>query len=115
MGVVLLAAWGCGGSSSAPSVSSSTEEATVRGTVSFKGAPPTGGEVTFDPGNINRKGEMPRTAKVEKDGTYTIKTLVGENSVSVHSPAIDKDPSLSSNSRIVDVKSGENNVPIELP
>lgn len=109
-----LAGWGCGGSQ-APSVSSSTEEATVRGTVTVHGKAPTKGEVVFDPSNVNRKGVTARTAQINSGGTYEVKTLVGENSVTVRSPEVDKDQTLSTNQKMVDVKPGENSVPIELP
>jgi hypothetical protein len=114
LAAALIACWGCGGGDGAPTVSSSTDEATVTGIVTVKGQPPAGSEITFDPSNINRPSATPRSAKIDADGKYTIKTLVGENSVSVHGPAIDKDPGLSTNSRVVDVKAGAN-VPIELP
>ena len=103
---------GCGGGT--PSASSSTAEATVRGTVTVRGQPPAKGTITFDPGNINRKDAMPRTAEITKNGTYEIKTLVGENSVTVRSPAVDKDARLSANQRTIDVQAGENTVPIEI-
>lgn len=113
LAAVLIAAWGCGGGG-APSVSSSNEEATVKGTVRVNGQPLDGGEIVFDPSNVTRKTAMPTTAKVTA-GAYEVKTLVGENSVTVRGKAIDKDPILSTNQRIVDVKPGENDVPIDLP
>lgn len=113
LAAVLVAAWGCGGGG-APSVSSSNEEATVKGTVQVNGKPLDGGEIVFDPSNVTRKTAMPRSAKVTA-GTYEVKTLVGDNSVTVRGKAIDRDLALSANQRIVDVKSGENTVPIELP
>lgn len=114
MAAMALAGWGCGGAQ-APSVSSSTEEATVRGTVTVRGKAPTKGEVVFDPSNIHRKGVSARTAPISDSGSFEVKTLVGENSVTVRSPEIDKDQALSANQRMVDVKPGENAVPIELP
>jgi hypothetical protein len=113
--VVLIPGWGCSGGGATPSVSSATEEATVTGVVTVNGQPPAHGEITFDPTNINRPTASPRSVKVDTDGKYSVKTLVGENSVTVHGPTIDKDPGLSTNSRIVDVKPGTNSVPIELP
>ena len=62
----------------APAVSSSMEEATVKGTVTIKGKPAAGGEILFDPANVDRK-VMARSAPDQKDGTYTIKTLVDAN------------------------------------
>ncbi|MCA1686645.1 MAG: DUF4198 domain-containing protein [Planctomycetia bacterium] len=49
--VVALA--GC--DSGVPSVSSSSTEATVHGVVKYKGQPVPGGEIKFDPANIQRK------------------------------------------------------------
>jgi hypothetical protein len=118
-GVVALAAalfvgGGCGGGGGAPAVSSSMEEATVTGPVTVHGKPLTKGEIAFDPANVDRK-VAPRTAPIGSDGAYTIKTLIGENSVTVRGPAIDRDPDLALNQRMVDVQSGDNQVPIELP
>jgi len=110
--LVVAAAWGCG--SGAPPVSSSNEEADVKGTVTIKGKPATGGDISFDPSNINRKGVGPRSAKIAKDGTYSLKTLTGENAVRVTGPQINKDPSLATNQTNVDVKSGENTIPIDV-
>ncbi len=89
---VLLAAFlisplaGCG--SGAPSVSSSTEEVTVKGTVTIGGKPATSGEVIFDPSNVNRKFAASRTAAIGADGSYTVTTLYGENKISVWAPEI---------------------------
>ena len=110
----LIAAWGCDGGGGAPSASSSTEEATVQRTVTIKGVPAAGGEIQFDPANVNRK-VMPRTAPIGKDGTYTIKTLVGGNSVTVRGPAIDKDLGLAANQQMVEVHPGQNTIPIRVP
>lgn len=112
--IALIAAVGCDGRGGAPAVSSSMEEATVRGTVTIRGKPAAGGEIQFDPANVDRK-VMPRQAPIDKDGAYTIKTLVGGNSVTVRGPAVDRDLGLSANQRTVEVKSGENTVPIEVP
>jgi hypothetical protein len=79
--MTLLVVWGCESGGGAPPVSGSSEEVTVKGTVTIKGTPATGGELLFDPANINRRDAMPRRAKVGKDGTFTVTTLVGENMV----------------------------------
>jgi len=89
------------------------EEATVKGTVTVKGEPLTKGQVNFDPANVNRK-VGPRTAPIGSDGTYTIKTLIGQNTVRVTGPTIGRDPNLAMNERILDVQSGENQISIEL-
>lgn len=91
-----------------PSVASGNEEVSVAGTVKFKGQPVEDGEIIFDGSNVKRKDGTFRTAKV-KAGAYELKALIGGNMVSVHSKAIDKDPSLSANSKFVELKTGEEN------
>jgi hypothetical protein len=110
--LVVVACWGCGGQ--APSVSSSTDEADVKGTVTIKGKPATGGEIAFDPSNIHRKDVRLYTTKIGSDGTYALKTLVGENAVRVSGPQIARDPTLATNQVNVDVKSGENTIPVDV-
>src|SRR4051812_32749464 len=100
LSVAALAGSGCGGTGT-PSVSSSSEEATVKGTVAVRGKPATKGEITFDPTNINRRKAPVAKATIEKDGSYTLKTLVGENSVSVTNPQIVKDPGMSMNRQVI--------------
>src|SRR4051812_5669608 len=111
--VALLAGWGCDGGGPPPA-SSSREEASVKGTVTIKGKPATGGQISFDPSNIHRKDAPFYSAKIGSDGTYSLKTLVGENVVSVQGPQVDKVPSLASNELHVVVKSGENTIPVDL-
>ena len=77
---------GCG--TGAPSVSSSTEEVTVQGTVTIEGKPATSGEVVFDPSNVHRKFAGASTGPIGPDGSYSLKTLAGENRISVWSKAI---------------------------
>ena len=114
-GALLLAGWGCDGGGGAHSVSASTEEATVKGTVTVDGKPISEGDVTFDATNINRKNGGGRTAKIGADGSYSLKTFVGSNSVTVHGTKVDGDPRLRMNGKQVDVKDGENTIAIELP
>jgi hypothetical protein len=111
-GSVVVTSWGCGGG--IPSVSSSTQEAEVKGTVTIKGKPATGGEIVFDPSNIKRRDVGLYGAKIGSDGSYTLKTLVGENAVRVQGPQIDKDPALITNQLNVDVKPGENTIPVDV-
>jgi hypothetical protein len=111
-GLFLVACWGCG--DGAPAVSSSTDEANVKGTVTIRGKPVNGGEVVFDPSNIKRRDAALNSAKIGSDGTYTLKTLVGENAVRVRGPQVDKDPALATNQLNVDVKSGENTIPVDV-
>jgi hypothetical protein len=76
---LLLIAGGCG--DSPPAVTSSETEVTVKGTVKVDGKLATEGEVVFNPANINRPNAAPRKAPIGKDGSYSVKTLVGENEV----------------------------------
>jgi hypothetical protein len=109
--MMLIIGWGCGGAT--PPVDTSTQEATVKGTVKVKGKPASNGYVIFNPSNIKRKAES-RKATIGKDGTYSLTTLVGENSVELQVPEAMK---LGVDVPLLqyDVKSGENAYDIELP
>jgi len=112
--LVAVLASGCG--DGAPAVSSSHEEATVHGTVTYQGKPVSGGEIRFNPANARRPDAVIRTATLEKDGSYTIKTLVGQNTVSLSVPSLSKkDPRLSYTMISYDVQSGDNTFPVVLP
>jgi len=112
MASVLFACWGCG--DGAPSVSSSSTEATVHGTIKIDGKAVTGGTVSFDPSNVSRKAAPVSAGQIGKDGSYTVKTLVGGNRVSVNSPEVNKNPKLRYNSRPFDVQSGDNTFDFDL-
>ncbi|MGE3821983.1 MAG: hypothetical protein AB7I30_21425 [Isosphaeraceae bacterium] len=105
---------GCAGEDKPP-VDTSSEEATVKGTVTFNGKPVAKGEVAFDPSNYLRKSEAARRAPIGPDGTYSVKTLVGANRVSFSIPEMARDPGLQDLSLEYDVKSGENAYDIVLP
>lgn len=108
----LVMGGGCG--DGRPPVESSTEEATVKGTVTVLGKPATGGNLTFDPSNVKRQDVPIRTTEIREDGTYQITTLVGMNSVSVNVPRGPKNPQMSGELGY-DVQSGENMLDIPLP
>jgi hypothetical protein len=110
---LLVIIWGCG--DGRPSVDTSTAEATVKGTVKVRGKPATGGTIHFDPSNVKRKTEAVRSAPIGKDGSYTVKTLVGMNQITFTGPAFDKDRQLQDASVPYDVQSGEQTLNIELP
>jgi len=112
LAMALAAAWGC--DDGMPAVSTSTEEAVVKGTVKVNGQPLDDGEITFDPTNVHRKFVGLRSAKVTAGG-YETKTLIGGNSITVRSKKIDRDPALSANSKFVEVQPGENAIDIEVP
>lgn len=107
-----LGFWSGGCTSS--TTTSSTAEATVHGTVKLKGKLVTSGTIFFNPANINRKEVAAVTAPIGKDGTYTIKTLVGSNKVSVSTPATIKDPILQYNMIQHRVTAGDNTFDIEV-
>ena len=52
----------------------------MSGTVTVKGTPATGGRILFNPSNSGRIVPT-RTADIGPDGSYTIKTLTGDNRV----------------------------------
>jgi hypothetical protein len=110
---VLLALWGCGG---APSVSSTGAEATVHGTVKHKGEPISGGEIRFDPANVQRRDAKQATAPIGKDGTYKVTTLQGGNMVYVTPPPelLKANPGLATFMKDYDVPSGDSPFDIEL-
>jgi len=107
---VLMTLCGCG-SSGAPAVSSSTEEATIHGTVTVGGKKASGGKILFDPSNVHRKSVGAASAEIGKDGTYTIKTLVGENQIRVESPETKKGMF---STDAFEVKSGDNTHDVSL-
>ena len=70
-------------------------------------APPAGeGEVIYDPSNAQRPG-VPRKAPIGKDGTYSIKTLVGQNTVRLGGEIAHKHQILQHSQQIYDVPSGD--------
>lgn len=92
---------------SKPSTSSSTTEATVKGSVLIDGKPVTSGDILFDASNYQR--QMPaRSAPISKDGTYEIKTYLGENTIKLGGAAARRSPIVQNMKRSLDVKAGEN-------
>jgi hypothetical protein len=103
---------GCG--SGAPYVEGSQEEATVKGTVKVRGKPLAGGEVHFNPSNSKRQVGG-RDAPIATDGTFTVKTLLGQNIVTVTPPKTRTKAQygLEYEEKTVDIKSGENALDLE--
>jgi hypothetical protein len=110
-GSLLAAAWGCDGK---PAVDTSDEEVTVTGSVKVLGKTPQKGYVRFDPSNYKRKVAS-REAPIAKDGTYSIKTLVGRNGVSVSLPAMNLSREMDGIEVRYDAKPGPNTFDIVLP
>jgi len=113
MAGLLAASLGCGGGK--PSVDTTNEEATVKGTVTLKGKPLAKGEIRFDASNYLRKNVTAKSAELQPDGSYQITTLVGANRITFLSPMLNKDPALQESTVEFDVKSGENTLDIALP
>lgn len=120
---------GCGDK---PAVSTSTEEATVTGTVKVHGKLLTGGAVVFDPANSSRTMAVARTVPIGVNGTYKVTTLVGQNTVRIILPrkpgALPSDGATANESKdiraesaieyediVFEVKSGDNRLDIEFP
>ena len=74
---MVLAGWGCG--ESKPAVDTTTAEAKVSGVVRVRGKPMDGGEVSFDPSNMERQDAGHRKATIGHDGSYSVTTLQGRN------------------------------------
>jgi hypothetical protein len=113
MGVALLSSVG-GCDDGRPSVESSTEEAKVVGKVTIKGKPASGGKIVFDPSNVERKMAPVASAEIAPDGSYSLATLIGDNVVRVEGPEAEK-AGVQLDLVPVDVKRGENEIPISLP
>ncbi len=101
---------GCDGR---PAVDTSTTEVTVTGTVLIKGKPATGGEIRFDPSNVDRP-VGPRTAPINPDGTYTIKTFSGGNQIGFAGALATENPGLFRYREYYEVKPGENKKDFDL-
>jgi hypothetical protein len=110
-----LACWGCDGSSGDPQASSSATQASVKGKVTLKGKPLAKAEIRFNSANVNRKTAPTATATIGDDGYYELKTLVGENIVTLVVPAIRKNAGLQYMAKMVEVKEGENTFDLVLP
>jgi hypothetical protein len=114
LALVMVLTWGCGEPGEAPPPApSSTTEANVSGTVKVRGKLVKNGSVEFDASNPNRH-TPPRKANIDKDGHYTIKTLIGPNNVLVYSRETVGDSNLQSGVG-VDVKEGDNTFDVILP
>ena len=101
--------------SSKPSVSGSNTEVTVHGTIKYKGKPLTQGEISFNPANTSRRDAKSVSAAIGSDGSYTVKTLLGENTVSFNLPTIAKnDLALAAASYVYDAPSGDSTYDIDL-
>jgi hypothetical protein len=99
----------------APRVDGTLEEVTVQGTVKVRGKPLSGGEVHFNPSNSRRRVGG-RDAPIGKDGRYTVKTLRGQNVVSVTPPAAARTKAyfgLEYEEKALDIKPGETTIDLD--
>jgi hypothetical protein len=107
---------GCELQGGAPPVSSSLEEATVKGIVRFHGKVIDNGNIIFHCANIKRPNAGVRETSIGKDGAYSVRTLVGGNTVELQCREL-RDPKTR---RPVpyelhfDVESGENTLDINI-
>jgi hypothetical protein len=106
-----VALHGCGDGK--PWVDTSLTEATVSGTVSVKGTPASGGKILFNPSNAGRIVPT-RTAEIGPDGSYSIKTLTGDNRVTFDGEVASKNPGVGLIKEYAGVDSGENHVDFDL-
>jgi hypothetical protein len=88
-------------------------EATVSGKVSVKGTPATGGKILFNPSNAGRIVPS-RVADIAADGSYTIKTLTGDNRVTFEGEIATKNMGVGLLKEYAGVETGENHVDFDL-
>ncbi|MHC5542770.1 hypothetical protein ACYOEI_31480 [Singulisphaera rosea] len=103
--------------SDAPPISGSTTEVNLKGTVRVRGKAVTNGIVSFRTANINRPNAPLNEAPIGKDGTYSIKTLEGENFVEVSCKELftAKNRILAENEQMIIIKPGESTLDIDIP
>jgi hypothetical protein len=106
-----LLAQGCGDGK--PSTDTSLNEATVTGTVSVKGVPATGGTILFNPSNSGRIVPA-RTAEIQPDGRYTVKTYTGDNQVSFAGEVAKNNMGVGLMREYASVQSGSNEINFDL-
>jgi hypothetical protein len=114
---VLTAGSGCDPYAGAPPISGSLEEANVKGTVRVDGKIVNNGFVLFEVANIRRPGILPRQVPIGKDGTYEVRTLVGENYVQINCKELFAPKMRILSGEVINLKvaPGENTIDLELP
>jgi hypothetical protein len=115
--VVLVAISGCGSNPAASGLTSSMEEATLKGMVRVNGKAVNNGTVSFRTAHINRPNSPTKNVDIGKDGTYSVTTVVGENYVEVTCKELNtkQTKKFLGLEQLIMVKSGENDIDIELP
>jgi hypothetical protein len=109
--ILLVAASGCGDGK--PSVDTSLTEATVKGLVTIKGSPVTGGEIRFNPSNSGRVVAA-RSAKIGPNGDYTVRTYTGDNVVTFDGEVASKNRGVGLIREYANVVSGEQEINFDL-
>jgi len=115
--VLLVATSGCSSNPAASSLTSSMEEATLKGTVRVNGKPVNNGTLSFRTAHINRPNSPTKPTTINPDGTYSVTTIVGENYVEVTCKEMNtpKTKRFRGTEQLIMVQSGENSVDIEIP
>jgi hypothetical protein len=96
-----------------PSVDSSRNEATVSGTVKVKGVPAEGGSIVFSASNSERI-VPPKSAPINKDGTYTVTAYTGGNQILFEGELAKKNPEIGLVREYVEVQRGSNTADFDL-
>jgi hypothetical protein len=96
---------GCGDGQ--PTVDKSKAEAKVSGVVKFQGKTVSGGQIDFNPSNVERQVGA-YTAKIGPDGTYSVTTLIGNNAVRFSGPFLAGRPDIAMWTKVVEVTQGDN-------
>jgi len=102
---------GCGDGK--PSTDTSLNEATVTGTVSVRGVPATAGTILFNPSNSGRIVPT-RTAEIQPDGHYTVKTYTGDNQVTFGGEVAKNNMGVGLLREYASVKAGSNEIDFDL-
>jgi hypothetical protein len=115
--IFLAAISGCDSNPAASGLTSSMEEATLKGTVRVNGKAVNNGTVSFRTAHINRPSSPTKSVDINKDGSYSVTTVVGENYVEVTCKELNtkQTKKFLGLEQLIMVKSGENNVDIEVP
>jgi hypothetical protein len=112
-----LAAIGCDAYPDAPPLTTSMEEAGLKGTVRVNGKPVDNGTVTFRTAHIRRPNSPTKVVDIGKDGSYSVKTVIGENYVEVACKELRKAAMRRhlGQEQMLMVESGDNTVDVNVP
>lgn len=115
--ILLVAAVGCSSNPAASALTSSMEEATLHGTVRVKGKAVNNGTLSFRTAHVNRPNSPTKSVNINKDGSYSVTTVVGENYVEVTCKELNvKDAKkFRGTEQLIMVQSGDNAADIEVP